>query len=54
MPPRFFFLLANQLFVDNLIDQMNDAKESREREAKRTEVEEMVVEEEELPSWKVP
>ena len=43
-------------FVDEMIDQMNDVKESMEREAKRTEVEEMemVVEEEELPSWKVP
>jgi len=42
-------------FVDNLIDQMNDVKESREREAKKTEVEEveMLVEEDELPSWKV-
>jgi len=44
-------------FVNNLIDQMNDVKESREREAKKAgvEVEETeMVEEEELPSWKVP
>lgn len=44
-------------FVDNLIDQMNDVKESREREAKKTvaEVEEVEkVVEEELAAWKVP
>ena len=43
-------------FVDNLIDQMNDVKESREREAKKTvaEVEEVEkVVEEELAAWKV-
>jgi len=44
-------------FVNNLIDQMNDVKESREREAKKAglEVEEAEkVVEEELPFWKVP
>ena len=43
-------------FVDNLIDQMNDVKESREREAKKTVVEVEEVEkvvEEELAAWKV-
>ena len=42
--------------MDNLIDWKNDFKESREREAKKAgvEVEEVeMVEEEELPSWKV-
>lgn len=43
-------------FVNNLIDQMNDVKESREREAKKAgvEVEEAELVEEELPFWKVP
>ena len=43
-------------FVDNLIGQNEDVKESREREAKWTgvEVEEVeMMEEEKLPSWKV-
>ena len=43
-------------FEDNLSYKMNDVKESREREAKKAgvEVEEVeMVEEEELPSWKV-
>ena len=42
--------------MDNSIDRVNVFKESREREAKKAgvEVEEVeMVEEEELPSWKV-
>ena len=42
--------------MDNSIDRVNVLKESREREAKKAgvEVEEVeMVEEEELPSWKV-
>ena len=43
-------------FEDNLLYKMNDVKESKEREVKKAgvEVEEVeMVEEEELPSWKV-
>ena len=41
-------------FVSNLLDQMNDVKQEKEMEAKMASMEVEVVQEEELPAWKVP
>ena len=40
-------------FVSNLLDQMNDVKQEKEMEAKMASMEVEVVQEEELPAWKV-